>query len=130
MEYTPGPIVVDPLPLPPRILEPRAFERLAAELGAFVTAGDGVLASHVATLAPDTTGPIGAAFEGDVVPAIGALGSLDLASDAADLSGVVRAIDSAVGDLELVAADLPSPDDDADPPPFDPGGPPPDGGKD
>lgn len=122
MTYTAGPIVVAPLPLPPRILEPRAFEGLAAELGALLTAGDGVLAAKVAMLAPLVTRELGAAFDQDVAPAIGALDTLDLAADAADLSSVVGAIDSAVADLELVGADLPSPDDDADPPIIDPGG--------
>lgn len=130
MVYTAGPIVIEPLPIPPRVLEPRAFEGLAADLGAFLATGDGVLASHVTTLAADTTSPIGRAFEGDVMPAAGALESLDRAEDAADLFSVVGAIDSAVADLELVGADLPSPDDDADPPVFDPGGPPPGGGLD
>lgn len=130
MFFEPGPIPIEPLPLGPRVVEPRAFESLGAALGAFLTTGDRVLASKVAALAPIAFEGLGSSFETDVVPAVAGLDTLDTLSDGATIANVVSTADSVLEDLELVGAELPSPNDDADPPGFDPGGPPPGGDKD
>jgi len=130
MVYEVGPILIEPLPLAPRVSQPAAFESLGAALGAFLTSGDQVLAGYSGTLAPLLSRELGSSYDSDVAPAIAALDSLDTASDAATIADVVSTVDSVISDLELVAADLPSPNDEADPPNFDPGGDPPGGDQD
>lgn len=130
MVYEAGPILIERLPLAPRIVEPRAFESLGAALGAFLTSGDQVLASTIGVLAPLSTRELGSSYDLAVVPAIAALESLDMTSDGATIASVVSTVDTVVSDLELVAADLPSPDDDAQPVDVNPGGPPPGAGQD
>jgi len=130
MIFEPGPILVAPLPLAPRVSEPRAFESLGAALGAFITTGDPALGSTVGTLAPLVGLQLGSSYETEVVPAIPALDTLDTVSDGATIADVVSTTDSVITDLEGVAADLPSPNDDAEAETFDPGGPPPGAGQD
>lgn len=122
MVYEPGPITPQSFELGPRIVTPGLFEGLAAPLAAFVTSGDAALAGYSAILAPLVGRELAPSFETDVVPAIVALDGLDTVADALDIAGVVGVVDSTLADLDVLAADLPNPNDDAEADPIDAGG--------
>lgn len=138
MPFTPGPIVIELLPLRPRIVLPGHFEGLAAELGSLMLGVDTGLSTRAATIAPLLNMELESSFQADVVPAYGALDALAPASDGVELGEIVGAVDAVIDDLTVQQHDLPPaevvepqlPVDDREPPgpqPFDQGPPGPPG---
>lgn len=107
--YTPGPIAIEALPLPPRVVEPDTFQRIGQSLVAAHRAFDDVVGQRLAqasTLADVNLDP---EFWSSVGPALDGLSSLGASGDKYSPVDIVRAIDFATSEIDAVSGDLPDP---------------------
>lgn len=115
---------IPPLNLPPRIVRVGTFAALAAPLAVFTQGNDGMLAGHVATLAPAIGRDIDGSFDATAAAALAGLDSLDAPADDAAIASVFSAGDSVAADVSDQQAALPGPDQTAPtgglPPSIDP----------
>lgn len=98
--------------MPPRIMTPRRFEALGAELVPLLQGGDEALGLIVGGLAPLAVTDVDTPFNADVAPAFDAIATLDDPSDGAVVGEVLSGLDAGANDVAGQQRDLPGPDSD------------------
>lgn len=111
MVFEPGPTQRSVMPMPPRIMTPRRFEALGAELVPMLQGADDALGLIVGGLAPLAVTDVNTAFNADVAPAVDALPALDGPSDAATVNEVLGGLEAGGVDMTGQQRDLPGPDE-------------------
>lgn len=109
--YEPGPIVIEVLPLGPRISQPYAFESIAAQFVSIFAGSDVGLSGSVSALAPYIDRSLESAYNENVAPAFGGLDGLGASGDGAELAEIAATIDGVIGDVGSQQTDLPGPNE-------------------
>lgn len=111
MPYETGPIVIEWLPLAPRVSLPAAFEALGADFPFTGSSVDEALHAHAVALTPYVNRDVDPSFIDTLATAVATLDGLAPASDAVWLGDIHAAIDSVVDDVATQGLDLPGPDE-------------------
>jgi hypothetical protein len=100
------------MPMPPRIMTPRRFEALGAELLPTLQGIDDALGVVVVTLAPLTQRDLNTPFNAMVSPAFDSLATIDDPTDSAVVGEVLSGLDAGANDVVGQQRDLPGPESD------------------
>jgi len=103
-----GPYAIrEPFPLAPHVTRAREFESLAAEFARQLAGVDAGLAGAAGSIAPLADRSLDAAFDADVLPAVGGLVELGAPLDAGALAHFDAVADSTIAELARQANELP-----------------------
>lgn len=108
--FDPGPIVIEAMPLGPRVSQPNDFEGFAAQFVAIFSGSDAGLSGSVSTLAPMVDRSLDDTYNDNVIPVFDALSGLGASGDDAELAAIAGAVDAVIGDVGNQQLDLPGPD--------------------
>lgn len=98
--------------MPPRIMTPRRFEALGAELVPMLQGTDDALGLIVGGLAPLAATDVNSSFNADVAPAFDAIATIDDPTDAGTVNSVLGGLNAGAADIDGQQRDLPGPDAD------------------
>lgn len=98
--------------MPDRVMTPRRFEALGAQLIPALEGADQALGLIVVGLAPLVETDVNTPFNADVAPAFDAIAAIDDPTDAGTVNSVLGGLTAGADDIDGQQRDLPGPDAD------------------